>query len=75
MFLMSNWYNILSKHDTIALASVYSDRITLESPPNWERTRTGRAAVKETYSRYFASTPDMQQEITDIIASDSTVSY
>jgi len=70
--LATEWINILNKHDTVALALLYSDSVTMESP-NWEGIRIGRAVVKDTYSRYFASTPDMQQEITDIIASDSTV--
>lgn len=70
--LATEWINILNKHDTIALASLYSDSVQLESP-NWEGIRTGLAVVKETYSRYFTSTPDMQQEITDIIATDSTI--
>jgi len=70
--LATEWINILNKHDTVALASLYSDSVKLESP-NWEGIKTGRAVAKETYSRYFASTPDMQQEITDIIATDSTI--
>lgn len=70
--LATEWINILNKHDTIALAAMYSDSVALESP-NWEGVRTGRAVVKETYSRYFASTPDMQEEINDIIGTDSSI--
>jgi steroid delta-isomerase-like uncharacterized protein len=70
--IAAEWINILNKHDTVALTDLYSDSVKLESP-NWEGVKTGKSVVKETYSRYFASTPDMQQEVSDIMATDSVV--
>ena len=54
------------------MTALYSDSTKLESP-NWEGIKTGQAEVRETYSRYFTSTPDMQHEINNIIATDSAV--
>lgn len=70
--LATEWLRTLNKHDTIALTAFYSDSVKLESP-NWEGIKTGHAAVKEIYSRYFTSTPDMQHEIMNIISTDSAV--
>jgi steroid delta-isomerase-like uncharacterized protein len=66
------WVNLLNKHDTVALTAMYSDSVALESP-NWEGIKTGTSVVRETYSRYFNSTPDMRQEINHIISADSSV--
>ncbi len=68
--LVSRWILFLNQHDTIALSALYADSAKLQSP-NWEGIRTGRSVVRETYSRYFTSTPDMQHKIMDIIATDS----
>lgn len=70
--LAVEWINFLNKHDTVSLITLYSDSVKIESP-NWEGVKTGRASVNDTYSRYFTSTPDMQHEINNIIATDGAV--
>jgi steroid delta-isomerase-like uncharacterized protein len=60
------WIDALNKHDLDALALMYADGIQLESP-NWEGTKTGKAEAKETYRRYFSTTPDLRYELTHFI--------
>ena len=66
------WIETLNKHDTITLTSFYDDKVQVESP-NWEGIKTGKEVVRNTYSRYFASTPDLEHELQNIIATDSAI--
>lgn len=66
------WIELLNKHDTNALAGLYTDSSKIESP-NWEGIKTGMAAVKEIYRRYFSSTPDLKYEIKNIITTDNNI--
>ena len=70
--LAETWIDLLNSHDTNAVAKLYADNCRLFSP-NWEGVKTGSAAAKETYSRYFSSTPDLQEKITRMIVTDSSV--
>jgi steroid delta-isomerase-like uncharacterized protein len=70
--LATEWINILNAHDTTGLSRLYSDSAKLASP-NWEGFIAGRDAVKQTYSRYFSSTPDLQHSINNILSTDSAV--
>src|SRR5258708_3384778 len=41
--------------------------------PNWEGARVGPAAVREIYGRYFTGTPDLEQQLTHLIATYSAL--
>lgn len=70
--LATLWIETLNKHDTDALALLYDEHVQIESP-NWEGIKTGRAAAKEVYSRYFSSTPDLKHELLNIVATNSAL--
>ncbi|MFI5153347.1 MAG: nuclear transport factor 2 family protein [Chitinophagales bacterium] len=70
--IAQDWISVLNRHDTTALGNFYDDSVTIESP-NWEGKKKGIKEVKMTYGRYFTSTPDLQQEITLITATDSVL--
>ena len=64
------WLKDLNLHDTVSLASLYDRDCQLLSP-NWEGAKTGQAAVREVYSRYFSSTPDLRHTLTHLLVTDS----
>jgi steroid delta-isomerase-like uncharacterized protein len=66
------WLDDLNRRDTLALAALYADTARLYSP-NWEGAETGPAGVRGIYRRYFSSTPDLQHEMTHLIATDSSL--
>ena len=66
------WIDLLNKHDSIALAALYSDSAKIQSP-NWEGTKTGLAEIRGVYSRYFTSTPDLHHKINHFISADTAV--
>jgi|SRR5882724_413361 len=66
------WMDALNRHDTDAIAKMYSDDAQLESP-NWQGVKTGSAGAMDVYGRYFTSTPDLQQKMTHLITTDSNI--
>ena len=68
--LANAWIDALNRHDTIAIARMYEDSATIESP-NWEGQKKGPAEIRAIYRRYFSSTPDLTQKITHLIATDT----
>src|SRR5690242_16973906 len=66
------WMDALNRHDTDAIAKMYSEDAQLESP-NWQGTKTGSAGAMDVYGRYFTSTPDLQQKMTHLITTDSNI--
>src|SRR5215813_10911446 len=66
------WIETLNRHDTITLTSFYDDKVQVGSP-NWDGIKTGKEVIRNTYSRYFTSTPDLQHELQNIIATDSAI--
>jgi steroid delta-isomerase-like uncharacterized protein len=69
-FIANEWISALNRHDTTAIARMYDDSATIESP-NWEGMKTGPAEIRTIYRRYFSSTPDLIQKITHLIATDT----
>src|SRR5215467_10276136 len=70
--LAYSWIDALNRHDTDAIAKMYADNAQLESP-NWEGIKTGAPEAKTVYHRYFTSTPDLQQQITHLVVTDSNI--
>jgi steroid delta-isomerase-like uncharacterized protein len=70
--LANQWIDALNHHDTNAIAKMYDDSATIESP-NWEGVKTGPDEIRTIYRRYFSSTPDLTQKITHVLTSDSCV--
>ena len=68
--LAKSWLDALNRHDTVQLAGMYTADAEFESP-NWEGKKTGPAAIRTIYYRYFSSTPDLSQQITHIAANDT----
>ena len=66
------WLDAMNHHDTAALGLLYADSARLESP-NWDGVKTGTRELKTIFSRYFSSTPDLQQEMTHLITTDSAI--
>jgi steroid delta-isomerase-like uncharacterized protein len=66
----SAWIDALNRHDTTAIAKMYDDSATIESP-NWEGVKAGPVEIKTIYSRYFSTTPDLSQKITHLLSSDT----
>jgi steroid delta-isomerase-like uncharacterized protein len=70
--LANKWIDALNRHDTNAIAGMYDDSATIESP-NWEGAKTGPDEIRAIYRRYFSSTPDLAQKITHVLASDTCI--
>jgi steroid delta-isomerase-like uncharacterized protein len=70
--LAENWIRCLNSHDTVSLEKLYDKDCELLSP-NWEGVKTGSAAAREVYSRYFSSTPDLQHTLTHLVVTDSVI--
>src|SRR6266700_3931130 len=68
--LANAWIDALNRHDTDAIAKMYSDDAQLESP-NWQGVKTGSAGAMDVYGRYFEPTPDLEQKMTHLITTDS----
>src|SRR5262245_53415069 len=68
--LAQTWITCLNHHDTLALAALYDDSARILSP-NWEGPRTGPAAVREIYRRYFTGTPDLEHQLTHLVCTDT----
>jgi steroid delta-isomerase-like uncharacterized protein len=68
--LVMNWLSILNQHDTNSLVRLYDEHVSLESP-NWEGVLNGSAEAKTVYSRYFTSTPDLKNDLTNVILTDT----
>ena len=66
------WIGALNRHDTAAIARLYADSAQVSSP-NWEGVKTGKEAVKEIYYRYFTGTPDLDHNMTHLIATDTAL--
>jgi SnoaL-like domain len=70
--LAAKWIALLNLHDSVGLEKLYDKDCQLLSP-NWEGTKTGARGAKEVYSRYFSSTPDLDNRLTHLIATDSAL--
>jgi steroid delta-isomerase-like uncharacterized protein len=70
--LVQVWFMHLASHDTVALAAMYTDTALIESP-TWEGTKKGPSAIREMYSRYFTSSPDLAHSMIQVFTNDKTV--
>src|ERR1700729_14780 len=70
--LVERWFKYIGAHDTVALASMYADTAFIESP-NWEGTKRGPAAIREIYSRYFRTSPDLIHTLTSVFTADNSI--
>jgi steroid delta-isomerase-like uncharacterized protein len=66
------WLEDLNRHDTLALAGLYTDSARIFSP-NWEGAKVGPAGVRETYRRYFSGTPDLRHDLIRVLATDTVL--
>ena len=64
--LIENHFAALNKHDVQAITEGYAENVLFFSV-NWEGSKIGLNGVKEVYSRYFSSTPDLNFSVTNII--------
>lgn len=76
MEIVRTKFDAMNRHDADSLARLYSDSARIESP-NWEGAIIGPAQVRDTYARYFKSSPDLKYTITHIIegTNGATVEY
>jgi steroid delta-isomerase-like uncharacterized protein len=70
--LVELWFKHIADYDTVALANMYSDTAFIESP-NWEGTKRGPSAIREIYSRYFTTSPDLLHKLINVFTNDNTV--
>ena len=70
--LVERWFEHIADHDTLGLAMMYADTAIIESP-NWEGTKKGPAAIREIYSRYFTTSPDLTHRQVNIFTNDKTI--
>ena len=70
--LAETWFKNLADHDTVALANMYADSAFIESP-NWDGTKKGPSAIREIYSRYFTTSPDLTHKITNVFFNDNVI--
>jgi steroid delta-isomerase-like uncharacterized protein len=70
--LAQAWIKNLSVADTVALANMYADTARIESP-NWTSSKTGGAAIREIYCRYFTTSPDLTHSVSSIFTNDNTI--
>jgi steroid delta-isomerase-like uncharacterized protein len=70
--LLAIWIKHIDNHDTVALAKLYADSALIESP-NWDGTKRGPSAIREIFSRYFSTSPDLTHRITNIFMSENTI--
>ena len=69
--IIEQHFSLLNQHDTLALSELYADTAKLQSP-NWEGNKIGQAGVREVYSRYFISSPDLKYTIMHIVFTVNT---
>ena len=65
-------FNAFNRHDVEEMAALYADDAVIESP-DFEAPRRGPAGIRETYTPYFQSSPDIRDDITRIFASEGQV--
>jgi len=70
--LVQDLFDVINKHDSIAVGAFFDDSAKLESP-NWEGVETGRRAAITVYSRYFKGTPNIRYTITHVVATENEV--
>ncbi|MFB9841751.1 nuclear transport factor 2 family protein [Mucilaginibacter ginsenosidivorans] len=59
-------FKALNSHDVKVIAAGYTADAQVFSP-NWEGAKAGEESLKETYGRYFKSTPDLAYTVTNTI--------
>ncbi|MDE3144217.1 MAG: nuclear transport factor 2 family protein [Bacteroidota bacterium] len=69
--IITQYFLLLNKHDTVAVSKMYSDTAILQSP-NWEGNKKGQQGAREVYSRYFISSPDLKFTITHLVITGHT---
>ncbi len=69
-FLVEKHFKVLNDHNTAELETLYSTDAKIEST-GFDSVKVGGKGVKEIYSRYFKSSPDLKYNIINIIYSDN----
>ena len=70
--LIAKRFDLINRHQTDSLAMLYTANAYLESP-NFDGIKNGPAGIREAYSRYFTSTPDLHYTVTEVVPADSIV--
>lgn len=70
--LVKRKFQLMSRHELDAAASMYSDSARIASL-GYREIQIGPAGFKSVYSRYFTGSPDLSYTITRIIPSKHTV--
>jgi len=69
-FTIEKHFDALNKHNITDLQNLFSEDAKIEST-GFDSIKIGGAGVKEIYSRYFKSSPDLKYKIINIIYSDN----
>lgn len=65
-------FEAFNRHDVEAMAALYADDAFVNSP-DFEAPKRGPEAIREIYGAYFASSPDIRDEVTRIFGSGDHV--
>ncbi len=65
-------FDAMNRHDPDAIALLYADSASVQSP-NWQEAIRGPAEVRSVYGRYFKSSPDLKYTITRVVETNKSV--
>jgi len=65
--IVESMFAAFNRHDSEAMAALYSDDAFIDSP-DFDAPKRGQQAIRETYSKYFRQTPDIRDDVKSIVA-------
>lgn len=70
--VVRSMFSAFNRHDPQGLAALYAEDAVIDSP-DFDKPRQGPQAVAEIYQRHFVSTPDIRDDVTNIIGCEDKV--
>ena len=71
--LFAGFHDAMMRHDAAAIAALYAEDGSLESP--WAGTATGPIAIEEVHRAWFTAFPDATLESRELVIDDDRVAW
>ena len=65
--VVERMFDCFNRHDAEGMAALYADDAVIDSP-DLDQPRRGPAAVQDIYAAHFRSTPDIRDEVRELVA-------
>src|ERR1700750_1791971 len=69
--IVKHHFEALNSHNLDELTKDYASDAKIRSA-SWDGNNIGPSAIKDAYTRYFHTSPDLKYTITDVICSDTS---